>query len=113
MSEVETNSVSSHSSNAVLMTAELKWTKFTPLKGANRQKLPPYKKYVLVKLKNLDPCFPNPIVVGYLKYHAGVKSEPFFVTPGTSINCPNGDERVICWCDCLPENFVWPKDYSD
>ena len=86
------------------------WVKFTPLKGRNRQKLPPEKKYVLVKLKNLKLGFPNPIVVGYLKFHAGVKSEPWFVTPGVTIDMPPGDDRVISWCNCLPRDFIWPMD---
>jgi len=90
-----------------------KFIPFTPFKGRNRQRLPPERRYVLVMLKNLDPCFPNPIVVGYLKYHAGVKSEPYFVTPGATINCPNGDDRVIAWSDCLPDNFTWPCKLDD
>lgn len=85
------------------------WYNFTPLKGRNRQKLPPVKKYVLVKLKNTDPCFPDPVVVGYLKYHAGVKSEPYFVTPGANISTLAGDDRVLSWCDCLPDSFKWPN----
>lgn len=88
---------------------KLKWVKFTPLKGANRQKLPPLKKYVLVELKNLDPSFPNPIVVGWLRYHDDIKSHPYFITPGASINSPKGDWGVLRWCDCLPENFEWPE----
>jgi len=85
----------------------MKWYNFKPNVAANRQKLPPVKKYVLVKVKNLDEGMPDPIVVGYLKYHAGVKSEPYFVTPGASINKPIGDESTIAWCDCLPEDFNW------
>lgn len=91
----------------------LEFIKFTPGKGRNRQKLPPERKYVLVQLKNIDPAMRNPIVVGYLKYHAGVKSEPFFVTPGANINCPKGDERVIAWCDCLPDDFGWPNQQTE
>jgi len=88
----------------------MKWNKFTPLKGANRQKLPLQRKYVLVRIKNLTHGLPNPIVVGYLKYHAGVKSEPYFVTPGASIDKPRGDESTIEWCDCLPNDFEWGED---
>jgi len=87
----------------------MEFIKFHPSMG-QEQKLPPVKKYVLVKLKNLEAGQRNPIVVGYLKYHAGVENEPFFVTPGATIKSPISDERVIEWCDCLPENFEWPQD---
>lgn len=80
-----------------------KWYKFTPGKGANRQKLPPPRKYVLVRLKPLKDEFPNPVVVGYLKYHAGVRSEPYFILPGCVFNRPYND--VEAWCDCLPDDI--------
>lgn len=86
----------------------MKWYDFTPNKGANKQKLPKENKYVLVRKKNLDECFPDPVVVGYLKYHAGVKQEPYFVTPGATLKkSPIGDDSTVQWCDCLPEDFVW------
>jgi hypothetical protein len=84
-----------------------KWYNFKPLTPANRQKLPPQKKYVLVRVKNLDVGMRDPICVGYLKYHAGEKSEPYFVTPGCTINSPRGDDRALQWCDCLPDDFEW------
>ena len=92
-----------------MMKDNIVWHKFTPLKGANRQKLPREKKYVLVRLRNPDVIYPDPIVVGYLKFHAGVKSEPYFITPSASFNAVASDDRVIEWCDCLPDNFNWPK----
>lgn len=85
----------------------MKWNYFKPNVAGNRQKLPKEKKYVLVKLKNLQEGAVDPIVVGYLKFHAGVKSEPYFVTPGVTIKSPNTDDRVIAWCDCLPDDFNW------
>jgi len=85
----------------------IKWNDFKPLTPATQQVLPPERKYVLVRVKNLDKGKPNPICVGYLRYHAGVKSEPFFVTPGCTINSPRGDGRVLQWCDCLPRDFEW------
>lgn len=89
------------------MIKEVKWYNFKPYTPGNRQKLPAVKKYVLVRVKNTG-SYPDPIVVGYLKYHAGVKSEPYFVTPGCNLeNMVIGDENVIQWCDCLPENFKW------
>lgn len=88
-----------------------KWYKFKPYVAGNRQKLPPEKKWVLVMIKNDSPMYPHPVVVGYLKFAAGVKSEPYFVTPGASLEqSPTGPERVITWCDCLPETFEWPQD---
>lgn len=88
-----------------------KWHKFKAFTPSNRQKLPPERKFVLVRIKNLDECFPDPVCVGYLKFHAGVKSEPYFVTPGCTLEkSPVGDERVIEWCDCLPKGFVWYKE---
>jgi hypothetical protein len=86
----------------------MKWYNFTPNKGANRQRLPQEKKYVLVKLKNMSEGFPDPVVVGYLKYHAGVKQEPYFITPGATIKSLNTDDRVSMWCDCLPDDFTFP-----
>lgn len=85
----------------------MKWFSFKPLTPQNRQKLPPEKKYVLVRLKNPDENQPNPICVGYLKYHAGVKSEPYFVTTGCAFRDLVGDDRVLQWCDCLPDDFEW------
>jgi hypothetical protein len=89
---------------------KIKWHIFKPFTAGNRQKLPPEKKYVLVMLNNLQFGSQNPIVVGYLKYHAGVKNEPYFVTPGATILTVDTDERVIAWCDCLPNGFKWFKE---
>lgn len=88
----------------------MKWYKFKAHTPGNRQRLPKQKKYVLVKLKNQDTSFRDPVVVGYLRFHADIKSEPYFVTPGASgINTVNDDSRVIAWSDCLPDDFIWPK----
>lgn len=91
---------------------EYKWDQFHAYPEAHRNyRLPPEKKYVLVKLKSVSDIYPSPIVVGYLKYHAGEKSEPYFVTPGATISGSN-DNRVIAWCDCLPkecETMLWNK----
>lgn len=90
----------------------LKWHNFKAFTPRNRQKLPPFRKYVLVRVKNLDENFPDPVCVGYLKFHAGDKSAPFFVTPGCTINSPIGDESTVQWCDCLPDGFVWYNGVS-
>lgn len=83
----------------------MKWYPFDPTKGY-RQKRPPIKKYVLVKLKPRDRTVPGAIAIGYRKDGAGCKDSPYFVIPGIG-----GD--VVLWCDCLPENFEWvaaPED---
>jgi hypothetical protein len=104
----EDTTVSQPNANELVRRRSCKWYDFKPNTPANRQKLPPVKKYVLVRVKNLDECFPDPVCVGYLKYHSGVKSEPYFVTPGCTLEkSPVGDERILQWCDCLPEDFVW------
>lgn len=65
--------------------------------------LPKARKYVLVKctvisdLKGLPPA----IVVGYLKYPAGDKKSPYFVTPGAD------QKDIIAFNDCLPDDFRW------
>jgi hypothetical protein len=65
-------------------------------------KLPEQKKKVLCRMEKRSDSFPSPLVVGYLKYAAGDKNSPEFITPGA-----NGG-KVLAWCDCLPVNFVWP-----
>lgn len=85
-----------------------KWQPFTPGLPANRQKLPEPKKWVLVQLDTGDRTMPNPVVVGYLKYAAGVKTEPYFVTPGAAVPKYTPD-RVIAWCDALNPGFDWPE----
>lgn len=88
----------------------LGFTSFTPSIGQN-QFLPPEKKYVLCIVDNPEEGVKNnPVVVGYLKYAAGDKSCPYFVTPGVTINISKEShaKRVIAWCDCLPEKFVFP-----
>lgn len=69
------------------------------------QELPRYKKYVLLKLENKDPTFPDPICVGYMKFGAGDKNSPCFIRPGMN-NC----DKVIAWNDCLPKNFEWSHE---
>jgi hypothetical protein len=93
----------------------MEWIKFDPKKGgANRQKLPAEKKVVLCLLRSDDPSFPNPHVVGYLKYHSGVKSAPYFVTPGARLEGvqQSGDDRVIAYCDCLPNDYDWGLEFD-
>jgi len=90
-----------------------KWHKFTPGLPGNRQKLPAPKKYVLVNVSSENGKNPDCVTLGYLKFHAGVKTEPYFETPGNGTNLKASDHRVTAWCDCLPESFEpYPKDFS-
>ena len=77
-------------------------------KQGRHQKLPKEKSFCLVIVKNLDKGYSNPIVIGYLKYAAGDKNCPRFITPGVTINSPNALEHVIAWSDCLPSKFELP-----
>lgn len=81
-----------------------KWYKFDKTKGS-RQKRPPVKKYVLVAVDPVQPGLPVGIAVGYMKNAAGDKQCPYFVIPGIY---PKGG-NVIAWCDCLPEDWMWPQ----
>lgn len=75
-----------------------KWYPFDALKGY-RQKRPPIKKNVLVRLIPWNKSYPPIVAVGYRRNAAGCKDSPMFVTPGVP-----GD--VIAWCDCLPDRFT-------
>ena len=78
----------------------MKWYRFLKSRGS-RQKRPPVKKYVLVKLERREHNLPHPIALGYMKNAAGDKQSPYFVVPGL------GGE-VIAWCDCLPDELDNP-----
>lgn len=60
------------------------WIDFDKSKGS-KQKLPPVKKYVACQMKSLNNSFPDPIVIGYLKYAAGGMECPNFITPGAIV----------------------------
>lgn len=97
----------------------MKWYPFDKSKGYN-QKRPPIRKYVLVLLPpkpshvldlgvdlkpgipDLVASYPPSVAVGYRKDAAGDKTCPYFVVPGL------GGEP-LAWCDCLPDDFEWPK----
>lgn len=49
-----------------------KWYPFNSLKGS-RQKRPPERKHVLVKLSTNSSCTPEGVAVGYMKNAAGDK----------------------------------------
>ena len=73
----------------------MKWYPFEQAKGY-RQKRPPIKRHVLVRVATTERGTPDMIAVGYRKDAAGDKSCPYFVVPG------RGGE-VVAWCDCLPD----------
>lgn len=83
-----------------------KWYAFDRAKGS-RQKRPPERKYVLVRLASLGRGLPEGIAVGYLKNAAGDKQSPYFVVPGLHTG------REIAWCDCLPDGFEWPASKAE
>ena len=93
-----------------IVGGEIKWYIFDESRGS-RQKRPPIKKYVLVEIEHPDKTYPNPIVVAYMKNAAGDKQSPYFVTPGVTLAAfgKSRINKIIRWCDCLPEGFEYPK----
>ena len=79
----------------------MKWYAFDETKGS-RQRRPPERKYVLVRMESWKPGYPMGIAVGYRKNAAGDKQCPYFVVPGLAVG------EVVEWCDCLPDDFEWP-----
>lgn len=69
----------------------------------NKEGYPTEKKEVLVHLLSSQRGVPNSIVVGYMRYAAGDKKSPLWITPGC-----NG--HIIEWCDCLEDKFKWPPN---
>jgi hypothetical protein len=85
----------------------MNWINYDREKWSN-QKLPKEKKWVLLKVKIDNKCVPDPIVVGYMKFAAGCKDSPYFISPGVLLqNTPH--LKVYAWCDCLPKDFEWLK----
>ena len=76
----------------------MEWYPFDKSKGSD-QKLPPIKKWVLGKVKNL-PSEVDPIVVCYRNDMAGDAECPYFITPGYRLL-----GGVYEWCDCLMDGF--------
>lgn len=83
----------------------MKWHRFDPAKGS-RQKRPPIKKDVLVLMVSKGPGLPMGVAVGYRKDGAGDKQSPYFVVPGLY-------SPVVAWCDCLPDDFAFPRDIAE
>lgn len=95
----------------------MKWVEFS-VEGEH----PPERRCVLVQFDAVDGKFggmPATVVVGYLKYAAGCKDSPYFVTPGfdrtyvpkdgepTTV-LGNASRNSTHWCDCLGDDFECP-----
>ena len=79
---------------------EVIWNSFDRRFGSN-QTLPEESKPVLVRKASIEKGIPDSISLGYLKYSAGDKSCPYFVTPGVIGGLTHH------WCDCLPDQSVY------
>ena len=78
-----------------------KWRPFDMRLGS-KQELPTAKRCVLVQTAaQPDVGLPPGVAVGYLKFAAGDRNCPYFVTPG--IDC-----KVVFWNDCLGDDFHAP-----
>lgn len=78
------------------------WTPFDKANWAT-QPHPPERRYVLVHIAaRPEKGLPPAVAVGYLRYAAGCKDSPYFVTPGV------GGEATH-WCDCLGDDFFAPN----
>jgi hypothetical protein len=83
---------------------------------------PPERRCVLVQFERADTRyggFPPAVVVGYLRYAAGDKDSPYFVTPGFDRSYELNDgvltnalgnvqRQSTHWCDCLGDDFEAP-----
>ena len=83
------------------MTNNFQWHRFCKQFGQG-QKLPPERRPVLVQVDIDHDSLPNPIMLGYLRYAAGDKECPYFVTPGGHYN-----GQPFRWADCLPDLDVY------
>jgi hypothetical protein len=70
-------------------------------KERKRYNLPPAKRWVLCNLLSKSEYEAPITCVGYLKYMAGDKKSPAFITPGVG-------GIVIFWSDCLGDDFAAP-----
>jgi hypothetical protein len=79
----------------------MKWIPFNQQLWG-KQKLPPERRYVLLMFDGSENHGGSPsVAVGYLRYAAGDKNSPNFITPGYG-NIPS------FWCDCLGDDFSAP-----
>jgi hypothetical protein len=78
----------------------LNWVTFNTCLGSS-QRLPPERRCVLVQLPPNGEGSAPAVAVGYLRFAAGDKECPYFVTPGIG-------GTPVAWCDCLPGGFYAP-----
>jgi hypothetical protein len=82
----------------------MEWKEF---KGAETKGLPKTYRCVLVQASGTATIAPS-VSVGYLKYAAGDKGSPYFLTGGV---IRTEDIKITHWCDCLGDEFyapLWP-----
>ena len=93
----------------------MKWIKFDQQKGSN-QKRPPEKRLVIVAIQGTELC-PEGLALGYIRYAAGDRQCPEFITPGILQRDFQGQSReIIAWCDCLGDDFEscnWRRKYMN
>lgn len=89
---------------------KIDWIEFNP-KGP----LPPERKVVLVQLSKVSGFGVGAVCVGYLRYAAGDKDSPFFVTPGVKRTndyfepeIPREEMQVTHWADVFGNDFKCP-----
>ena len=78
----------------------IRWIKWNP--RSNRWR-PPQRRYVLLATAGSGHR-PPAVAVGWLKYHAGVRSEPYFVIPALG----ELGGSVTHYADCLGDTFQAP-----
>jgi hypothetical protein len=95
----------------------MNWVEFT-VEGPH----PPERRCVLIQFEKADGRYggmPPTVVVGYLRYAAGCKDSPYFVTPGfdrtyvpkEGVPTSGGgtvQRQSTHWCDCLGDDFEAP-----
>lgn len=89
---------------------KIDWIEFDP-KGP----LPPERKVVLVQLSAVSSLPSGAVCAGYLRYAAGDKDSPFFVTPGVKRtndyfepDVPREEIQVTHWADVFGNDFECP-----
>lgn len=93
------------------------WKPFDALKGHN-QDLPFERRYVLLIIEG-DPAhgMPPRCVMGFLRFAAGDKNSPMFITPGCNFEVDKRNKpgfnwplypRILFWADCLGDDFTLP-----
>lgn len=84
-----------------------KWHDFDCSRGYRQKRPPEYKPVLLRFYPNDAEGKPMGVAVGYLRYGAGQKDSPFFVTPQFG-------GQPFQWCDCLTQDLhaIWPYKFN-